>query len=289
MTHQLLKNTHQFNSPDSLPTCKSVRSTTAPGFGPIVLVLGFCLFALHGFSQSVVDDESLRYQQQRMVYLQWDQNKFTPKSGFLSLNPYYWLTWGWFYPNYHKSDLRPLSASGPQTQRLALVGSLNTIDGKYKVQSDTVRNTMLSETAAQSGAATGADPLWLLYYQQQFRPVLSYSPGSILGGLSTQVSTQLVSEGLYSWYTSELARLKQRIEGAHSADMDRGSRILAYYRLLLEYQRLSSVWAIRISAAAHSIQLTQQHRGLTHLQTGVPGWTPQTDIQIASEVLKHLQ
>ncbi len=34
-------------------------------------------------AQTEVNDQSLRYQQQRMVYLQWDQNKFTPKAGFL--------------------------------------------------------------------------------------------------------------------------------------------------------------------------------------------------------------
>ena len=289
MTHLLFNNTHRCNSLDSLPIGDSSGTTLGAGFRLSAVLLIFCLFALHGSSQSVIDDESLRYQQQRMVYLQWDQNKFTPKSGFLSLNPYYWLTWGWFYPNYHNTDLRPLSTSGPQTQRLALVGSLNTIDGKYKVQSDTVRNTMLSEMAAQSGAASSTDPLWLLYYQKQFRPVLNYSAATLLGGLSTQVSTQLVSEGLYSWYTGELARLKQRIEGAHDADMDRGSRILAYYRLLQEYQQLSGVWAIRTAAAAHSIELTQQRKALTHFQTGVPDWTPHTDVQIANEVLKHLQ
>jgi len=70
-------------------------------------------------SQVPINDEAFRYQEQRMVFQQWDQNKFKPGKGFLDLNPYYWLVWGWPYPNYHKTDLRPLSATGPQSQRLA--------------------------------------------------------------------------------------------------------------------------------------------------------------------------
>src|ERR1700750_1439830 len=98
-----------------------------------LLCLACCSSA---FAQVPINDEAFRYQQQRMVFQQWDQNKFKPGKGFLDLNPYYWLVWGWPYPNYHKTDLRPLSANGPQTQRLALVAAMNSTDGKYKLQSD---------------------------------------------------------------------------------------------------------------------------------------------------------
>lgn len=101
----------------------------------MIILLGL-LLAHACFAQEEINDEALRYQQQRMVYQQWDQNKFKPTSGFLGLNPYYWLVWGWPYPNYHKTDLRPLSATGPQTQRLALVAAMNSTDGKYKLQSE---------------------------------------------------------------------------------------------------------------------------------------------------------
>ena len=224
-----------------------------------------------------------------MVFQQWDQNKFTPTSGFLGLNPYYWLVWGWFYPNYHKTDLRPLSATGPQTQRLALVGSMNSTDGNYKLQSDTVRNTALSELANQSGALSDADPLWVLYYSDEFKPVLNYSMASILAGLSPQVSAKLVSEGLYSWYKNELDMLKQRIQGAHSTDMDRGSRIMAYYRLLQEYKKISGVWAIRTSSAQVTLNMAAQQQKLKNNQVTVTDWTPHTDIEIANKVLQHVQ
>jgi hypothetical protein len=254
----------------------------------IILLFGL-LFVSRSFAQTEVNDEAMRYQEQRMVFQQWDQNKFKPTSGFLGLNPYYWLTWGWFYPNYHKTDLRPLSASGPQTQRLALVAAMNSTDGKYKLQSDTLRNTALSQIASQSGVLSDADPLWVLYYNSEFKPVLNKSMASILAGLSPQVSARLVAEGTYSWYNNELDMLKQRIQGAHTSDMDRGSRILAYYRLLNEYRRLSAVWAIRTSSAQSTLTMTAQQQKLKSGQVTVSQWTPQTDIEIANRVLQHIQ
>jgi hypothetical protein len=239
------------------------------------------------FAQEEINDQSVRYQQQRMVFQQWNQNDFTPKAGFLSLNPYYWLVWGLFDPNYHKTDLRPLSPTGPQTQRLALVATQNSIDNNYKLHSDTVRNTALSQIASQSGFLSNTDPLWFLYYDQQFQPVLNYSAASILGPLSPQVSAKLVSEGFYSWYTGKLSTLKERLNGARTTDMDRGSRIMAYYRMLKEMRVLTGIWAIRISAAQKDIQMTASQQSLKAGQMNPGLWTPQKDVQIANQVLLH--
>jgi len=241
------------------------------------------------YAQKAVKDDAMTYQQQRMVYQQWDQNKFTPKAGFLSLNPYYWLTWGLFHPNYHNTDRRPLSASGPQTQRLALVGAMNSIDGRYKLQSDTVRNTALSEIANQSGLITEADPLWRLYYGNQLKPVLNYSVPDILAGLSPAVSAKLSEEGLVDWYRNELEMLRERVEAAHTTDMDRGARIMAYHRLLLEYRRLAGVWAIRTSSAQATLAMSRQQKRLKEGGVQVSTWTPQSDVQIARKVLAHVQ
>lgn len=257
----------------------------------IHLLLTFILnpFFLLCHAQQSIKDEAMTYQQQRMVYQQWDQDKFTPKAGFLSLNPYYWLTWGLFHPNYHNTDRRPLSATGPQTQRLALVGTLNTIDNKYKQQSDTVRNTALSEIANQSGLLTEVDPLWRLYYSGQLSPVLNYSIPVILAGLSPQVSAKLSGEGLVNWYAGELEMLRERVEAAHTTDIDRGSRIMAYHRLLLEYRKLAGVWAIRTSSAQATLNMTGQQVRLKAGSVSVSNWTPLSDVQIARKVLAHVQ
>jgi hypothetical protein len=251
------------------------------------LIISLLFFSARLSAQAVIKDDAVDNQSQRMVFQQWNQNDFYPHKGFLDTNPYYWLVWGLFDPNYHKTDLRPLSATGPQTQRLALVATLNKTDNTYKINSDTVRNTSLSEIANQSGLLSDADPLWFLYYNQQFRPLLNYSAVSILGPLSPEVSAKLVSEGLYSWYTSELDRLKQRLNGARTTDMDRGSRVMAYYRMLKEYQNLASVWAIRVSTAQTTINMAKSQKALQGSSAPISNWTPNSDVQIANKVLQN--
>jgi hypothetical protein len=253
----------------------------------ILLMILFPLLALRCVAQREVNDESVRYQEQRMVYLQWDQDKFTPTPGFLSLNPYYWLTWGLFDPNYHKTDLRPLSATGPQTQRIALVSAMNSTDNKYKQTSDTVRNTALTSIAEQSGLLSDADPLWLLYYNSELSPVLNYSDATILAPLPGSVRTAVISEGLLTWYENELAMLKERVNAARQTDMDRGSRIMAYYRYLKEYRVLAATWATRVATASKNIAMVKQQTAARNAPIISTGWTPQTDVQIAQQVLSN--
>jgi hypothetical protein len=251
------------------------------------LILLGLLCAARIFAQATVQDNAVIHQEQRMVFQQWNQNQFDPKHGFLSLNPYYWLVWGFFYPNYHRTDLRPLSPAGPQTQRLALVSQLSNTDNHYALQADTVNNTAYSQLYATTGLVSDADPLWWLYYKQEFAPLLNYSATSILGTLPFDVSVKLVTEGTYDWYSNELAMLQERVNAAHSADMDRGARILAYYRLLKEYRKLNGVWTIRTSAAEKDLQLTIRQQQLKSGQVNPGFWTPQTDVQIARQVLLH--
>ncbi|MBS1526658.1 MAG: hypothetical protein JST19_13460 [Bacteroidetes bacterium] len=254
----------------------------------IYLIAGLCLlFCLRLSAQAITEDQAVENQSQRMVFQQWNQNDFYPHKGFLDTNPYYWLVWGLFDPNYHKTDLRPLSLTGPQTQRLALVSTMSGIDKQYKLHSDTVRNTALSQIAENSGLLSDADPLWLLYYSSQFSPLLNYNALSILGRLSPAVSAKLVSEGMYSWYTSALDRLKQRLNGARSADMDRGSRIMAYYRMLNEYHNLASVWATRVAGAQTTLNMAKYRQQLQSSSVPVSNWTPNSDVQIALKVLQN--
>jgi hypothetical protein len=250
------------------------------------LMLLFLLFSAGRLSaQQMINDEAVRYQQERMVFKQWDQDKFKPGSGFLGLNPYYWLTWGLFQPNYHKKDLRPLSGKGLQTQRLGLTGTMYTVDNQYKLQADSIRNTGLSEVANNFGLVSPADPLWLLYYSNELKPVLEHTPESILRGLSPTVRETVTGEGLYNWYKHELESLKERIAGARTANMDRGARILAYHRFLKEYRTLAATWATRTAFAQKNIDLTEKNRKVKTNQVPAGAWTPQTDVEIAKKVL----
>jgi len=59
----------------------------------LLLTLVLALISKVSFGQMVINDQSVIYQQQRMVFEQWNQNDFTPTHGFLWLNPLYWLTY----------------------------------------------------------------------------------------------------------------------------------------------------------------------------------------------------
>lgn len=249
----------------------------------IFLLLG-CLFFRLASAQMVINDQSIRYQQERMVFKQWDKNKFTPTHGFLWLNPYYWLTWAW-YPGYPDNDLRPLGPVGPQTQRLALVAAMNATENSYKVHADTLRNSAVSEIADQSGLVTSADPLWLIYYSKELKPVLDHSEADILSALTPAIRAKVVSEGTAAWYVRELDMLKERLDAARSTTLDRGARILAYHRMLLEYRALAATWATRTATAAMNMDRVARQQQVRTNQVNINSWTPQSDVAIARKVL----
>jgi hypothetical protein len=247
-----------------------------------------CLTALlvqQASAQMAINDESIRYQQERMVYKQWDRNKFTPTSGFLGLNPYYWLTWG-LMPGYKNMDLRPLAPTGPQTQRLGLVSALGNLENSYRKEADTLRNTASSEMANQLGVLSPADPLWSIYYAKELEPVINFSEASALGALPGAVRERVVAEGFYNWFAREMQMLAERINGAQTANMDRGARIIAYHRLLLEYRTLAATWANRTANAGTTMRLTSGQQQVRNNQVTVERWSPKSDVEIAREVLK---
>lgn len=249
-----------------------------------LFLLGYCLLVMQVNAQMVINDQSIRYQQERMVFKQWDKNKFTPTHGFLWLNPYYWLTWAW-YPGYPDNDLRPLGPAGPQTQRLALVGAMNATDNSYKLHSDTLRTSAVSEIANQSGLITSADPLWLIYYSKELKLVMEHTEAGILSTLPSAVRQKVVSEGTSAWYLRELDMLKERLDGARTTTVDRGARILAYHRMLLEYRVLAATWATRTATAAMNMDRVAKQQQVKNNRVSINSWTPESDVAIARKVL----
>lgn len=242
------------------------------------------LFRASAWGQ-LVSDQAVENQSQRMVFQQWDPDRFYPKPGFFYTNPYYWLVWGLFDPNYPRIDRRPLAAAGPQTIRLGLVRSMGTASHGSKITADSLASSALSETVYHSAALSAADPLWLFYYRQQFRPLLEASPATLLGPLQPAVAAAVWSEGLYSWYSNELAILRERLYGALNADMSRAARIMTYYRLLAEYNRLSAIWNSRICTAGSMLAMQRARRRISSAASLYPAWQPGSDLGIASRIL----
>lgn len=230
-------------------------------------------------------DKHIVHQQERMVHKQWNRRKFTPTSGFLGLNYQYYLTWAW-HPNYPKTDRRPLSGTGPQTLRMGMVLAMQRTDEAYKKHADTIRNIAVTEALNYSGLVTDADPLWLLYYRREFGGLTSDTDP--LTGLSPEVGDYLRNKGLLEWYTEERAELKERLEAARTTTLDRGSRIMAYHRLLREHRKLLSAWEAKKNYAAKFLLLAKSRDRLQSDNPDLPEFSGgRSDIQIAEDILKR--
>ncbi|RYZ47689.1 MAG: hypothetical protein EOP49_20625 [Sphingobacteriales bacterium] len=80
--------------------------------------------------------------------------------------------------------------------------------------------------------------------------------------------------------------LRQRLETARETDMERGSRIMAWHRLLGDYRKLISAWEAAKGRSARNLSLKN---ATGSLRSGTPfgGSKTKTDIQIADEILKN--
>lgn len=236
------------------------------------------------FAQRPIRDDAIRYQQERMVFKQWNKDKFVPKPGFLYLNPLYWMTWAW-HPNYPDTDHRPLGSIGPQTQRLALVLAMQQTTNNYKLQADTLRNTAVTELSNYSGLISSLDPLWMLYYSHEFAALLSQNDASLLNGLTSRERQYLLDSGLLEWYKEESEALAERLNAARNTNLDRGSRILAYHRMLAEYRKLISTWEAGKQRALHYLSLGDATRKIKESPAPLSADPGRTDKQIAEEIL----
>ncbi|MEJ2881056.1 hypothetical protein [Pedobacter sp. GR22-6] len=236
------------------------------------------------FSQKAIRDDAIRYQQERMVFKQWDKNKFEPEPGFLYLNPLYWLTWG-LHPNYPKTDLRPLGPYGPQTQRLGLVLAMHQSSNGLKLHADTLRSTALSESYNYLGAVSGLDPLWMLYYSREFDPLLNQDDGRLLEGLEPPVRDYLSRTGLTSWYQEESASIRERLATLRSSNVDRGSRILGYHRMLGEYRILRANFEAKKQRAKLYLSMAETVERVRVPEVGSARSGAESDKQIADRIL----
>lgn len=251
----------------------------------IYIILFLSTLCVNLRAQKAIRDKHITNQQERMVFKQWDRSKFTPSSGFLGLNPDYWITW-FLHPNYPDRDLRPLGPVGPQTQRLALTAAMQSTSDAYKLHSDTLGNTAINEAVNYSGLASWTDPLWQLYYRQEFYSLLNGQEWQSLNGIPLNEQEYLLRTGVYQWYTEETAALRERLDAAINTTLDRGSRILAYHGLMLEYRKLTASWEAKRQYARKFLSLSSTARDIKE-RHGSPLKTSgyRTDVQIADDIL----
>ncbi|MCA5004042.1 hypothetical protein [Sphingobacterium bovistauri] len=250
----------------------------------------FILLSHTLFAQAVlkINDKHIINQQERMVYKQWDKDKFTPKKGFLSLNPQYWITWG-LHPNYPKTDRRPLSPTGPQTLRMGMLLAMKESTDKYKHHSDTLSTTALTEIYNYTPQASTFDPLWNLYYKSELSPLLQEHIDP-LKDFPEDLKRSLINKGVVDWYLEEFESLIQRLRIARGVFLDRGKRILSYHQILKEFRLLQNNWKAKVQYQTKYILLSKRlhttEKSISFRTPQIP--TAQTDIQIANKILMRI-
>ena len=249
----------------------------------LFLFSSLLLFAGAG-AQVNIRDKHITNQQERMVFKSWDEDKFTPKPGFLGLNPLYWITWG-LHPNYPDTDLRPLGPHGPQSSRMALLVAMSAAEQQYKLQSDSIAQTAIENLATHSSLLSDFDPLWMMYYSSALSP-LENSPKNSLSTLGLPELNYLQQSGFISWYEKEHEQLRERLKVARRADMERGSRILYYHRLLLEYRKLQASWEEKKRLSGRWLDTSDKRKSIIRREKSTDKWA-QKDIELADRILKN--
>lgn len=252
-----------------------------------IFPMGLLLFWTNVQAQMPIRDRAIISQQERMVFRQWDNDRFYPRPNRLlgiPTNPNWYLTWA-LHPNYPRLDRRPLSPSGEQTQRMGLAVAMKISSEYYKNQSDTVRNMALREMTRISGALSGADPLYLLYYKEELSP-LSNIEGHAFQHSSSEVRDYMLENGAYSWYLEHMQSLAERYGMAKTLDMERGQRMLMYHRILLEMRKVQSNWEYKLSLSQKMLAIRERMGDVQNRKVRLNGQPAQQD-DIISGILQR--
>ena len=253
----------------------------------------FLLFLLIGigfscFAQKKIKDQAIIHQQERMVYKQWDKNKFTPDFKWYNPGSYtaYALTW-LLHPDYKNGDdLRPLRPGGEQTQRLALAAAMQVSSNYYKKEADTLRNTAITEFANYSGTLSAIDPLYSLYYKKELAP-LDNIEGNAFKNVPANVILYMAESGAYNWYLTEMNSLKERFENAKRVDIDRGQRILLYHRIMLEHRKLAENWKYKLSMSGMMLSYKDKMKNKIEKGKTYFNGTTKSEDEIMNDILKN--
>src|SRR5690606_10566365 len=215
-------------------------------------------------------------------------NKFYPKPNRIlgvPTNLLWYMTWA-LHPNYPKTDRRPLSPQGEQTQRLALAAAMSISSDYYKKEVDSIQLASAKELTRISGAFSEADPLYQLYYKKELKPL--ENPGEeAFKDVPMAVQDYLQETGALDWFKSEMERLAERYQLAKKLDMERGQRILMYHRILQDMKQCLSRWQ-------HQINLSQQVVEFKSLKIQVPieagapaRWEETDDQKVIERIIKN--
>jgi len=242
----------------------------------------------YSYGQTLIHDKAIVAQQERMVFKQWDEDKFLPDANRLlgiPTNPIWYATWG-LHPNYPDLDRRPLSTHGEQTQRLGLAAAMQISSNHYKQHSDTVKNLANTEMARISGALSATDPLYQLYYKKELRP-LEDPASAAFQGISPEIVSYMTDHGAYQWYLDNMNSISERYGFAKSLDMERGQRILMYHRIMLDMRDILKKWQYKVDMSSNMLAFRRLNE--RKISGEITFSNPQNEVDRAKKIANQTQ
>lgn len=266
----------------------------------LIISLIISLFSSTVKAQKKISDSALEAQQRRNVYIKWGDFKPEPSypwwSFGLQMNPYYTTVWSWIdldgdRGKYRKGpDIRPLGPVGEQTQREASLYGMLMMSNEYKKESDEIGSTAVKELLHNTGGILSeADPMWILYYRKTLKDVNEYNLSNFTNKLTSLQRQYLVETKIIEWLDTEMIQLHERLDGAKSVNMDRGSRILNYHRIMLEYEKILGRWNYQVAWADKFTKVQARNSTIDKKNIGNVNWSDygKTDLQIMEEIIRR--
>ena len=188
---------------------------------------------------TIVQDKANNGQLKRMVFNQWDDWQPDPSTNWLGIpkNPIGWAYWRVLHHDYwNGEDKRPWKTGGQfQQNYLSLLAQKN-LDQKMVDTTNAMMETNLATALSMSGGV--ADIPYQLYFKSKFddlyQDVMTY-----FQTLQTEYPfsfNQMMNSQNGKKYVEFLDVEKDRIETIHELFVDRGSRMVSYFKILSKLQ-----------------------------------------------------
>lgn len=240
-------------------------------------------------SQTVtpVQDKANNGQLKRMVFKQWNDWQPTPNTNWLGLpkNPIGWAYWRVLHHAYWSGeDKRPWKTGGQFQQNYLSLLAQKDLDEKMVDTTNAMMETNLATALSMSGGI--ADLPYHLYFEEKFAGLFQ-DVTNYYEALQTKYPASfnlMMDSPNGKKYIEFLNVEKERIETIHGLFVDRGSRMISYFKILGELQPACEeiknyIRSYMLLAALPAPQKIQK--------SAKPYISDSTDAQIVRELLKN--
>ena len=255
----------------------------------LIIIIALWCWPVLLMSQTVtpVQDKANNGQLKRMVFKQWNDWQPDPSTNWLGIpkDPVGWAYWRVLHRAYWKGeDKRPWKTGGQFQQNYLALLAQKTLDKKMVDTTNKMMETNLTTALSMSGGI--ADLPYQLYFENKFGGLFQ-DVANYFKALQTKypASFNLMMDSRNGKrYIEFLDVEKDRIETIHELFVDRGSRMVSYFKILNTLQPACEEIKnyIRSYMLLASLPAPQKIQ-----QPTKPEISDATDAQIVRELLKN--